>query len=113
MERGGHGSLRPARGVIAGGDFAARFIKPGLHVVGQFEMILHVILVPRVKLFQFRARKLGNGRFNFLNCAHGGKITNRRPFAKPVFLVQRHRSRGNPIRRAGIRLVTPKSDEGG
>ncbi len=89
LERGGHGSLGLARSVIAGGDFAARFVELGLHVVGQFEVVFDVIFVPRVELFQFRPREPGDGGFNFLNCAQGGKLPNRRPFAKPVFLIQR------------------------
>ena len=89
MERGGHGSLRLARRVIAGGDFAARFVELGLHVVGQFEVLFHVILVPRVELFQFRPREPRYGRFNFLNCAHGEKISKGAAFAKPVFLGRR------------------------
>ena len=87
LERGGQGSIRLARGEVAGGEFAVCFVELGLHLIGQFEAIFDAPLVPRVKLFQLRPGELGDGRFNFLNCAYGGKTPNPRPFAKPGFPI--------------------------
>ena len=88
MERRGHGSLRLARGVIASGDFAARPVEFGFHVVGQLKLIFEKIIDPCANLFDFSARQPRKRRFNFLNCAHGGKIPDGRPFAKRVFRIQ-------------------------
>jgi hypothetical protein len=88
LERGGHASLRLARGVIAGGDFAARLVEFGFHVVGQLKLIFEKIINPCANLFDFSARQSRKRRFNFLNCAHGGKIPDGRPFAKRVFLIR-------------------------
>ena len=54
LERSGHSSLGLVRRVIASGDFPVRLVELGLHVVGQFEAIFDVFLVPRMELFQFR-----------------------------------------------------------
>ena len=85
-ERGDHGSSGLARREAAGGDFAARLGELGFHLFGQIELVFQKVINPRANLFDFGARQSRNRRFNFLDCAHGGKIPNGLPFAKSGFL---------------------------
>ena len=78
LERSDHGSLGLARGVIAGGNFAARFVELCLHFIGQFKLVFEKVFNPRAQFFDFGAGQSRNRCFNFLNCAHAGKIINRR-----------------------------------
>jgi hypothetical protein len=87
LERGSHVSLRLAGCVIAGGDFAAGLIERGLHLIGQLKLVFEKVINPRANFLDLGTRQPGNGSFNFLNCAHGGKIPNRWPFAKAAFLM--------------------------
>ena len=86
MERGGHDSLGLARRVIPGGDFAAGLIELGFDFIGQLKLVFEEVINPRTNFLDLSARQPRNRRFDFLNRAHGGKIPNTRPFAKPAFL---------------------------
>jgi hypothetical protein len=89
LECGSHGSRGLARGVIAGGDFAARLIELRFHLIGQFKLVFQKVINPRPDFLDLGAGQPGNRRFNFLNRTHGGKIPNAGSFAKPLFLIQR------------------------
>lgn len=52
-------------------------------------MFFHACLNPFGQLPLLAFGKLFECRFDFSNRAHGGKIANRFPFAKSVFVVQR------------------------
>jgi len=79
-----------ARGVIAGGDFAARLVKFALHIIGQFKVIFHIIIEPSLELFQLRPREFGDGGLDFLDCTHGRKIPKGPRFAQAAFLLRRY-----------------------
>jgi len=57
---------------------------------GRFQfrvLFFHALLNPFREFRAVAFRKSFEGCFDFSNGAHGGKITNRRPFAKPLFLI--------------------------
>ena len=51
LERGGHESLGLARDVMASGDFAARFVEPSFHLIGQFKLVVKKVIDPRADFF--------------------------------------------------------------
>lgn len=55
-DRGGHGSTRLACGVVASGDFAARLVELGLHLMSHFELVFQIVLELCAELFEFRPR---------------------------------------------------------
>jgi tRNA(fMet)-specific endonuclease VapC len=75
LKRRGHVSLGLALGVLAAGDFPARLIEFGLHVIAQLKLVFEIILDPCAKFLDFSTRESGDDSFNFLNRAHGPKIT--------------------------------------
>ena len=55
MERGGHDSLGLARGVIASGDFATRFVELGFHRIGQLKLVFEKVINPRADFLDLSA----------------------------------------------------------
>lgn len=82
-EHSGHGSFRLAGGVIAFGNLATGLIQPGLHIIGEFQLVFQKIVYPRAHLFDFRARQFWNHRFDFLHRTHGIKLCGGKRNAKP------------------------------
>ncbi len=59
--------------VVAFGNFTAGLVKFGLHFIGEFELVFQKIVNPCPNLLDFRARKLGQNCFNFLNRTHASQ----------------------------------------
>ena len=73
LQGSSHGSPGVAGSEFTGRNFTAGFIEPGNYLIGQFEVVFHIVLEPTMKLRQFIRRELRNGSFNFLNRAHKKK----------------------------------------
>ena len=84
LERSGHGSLGLARRVVAFGYLAAGLIQLGFYFVSEFKLVFQEIINPRANPLDFGAGQFWNGRFNFLDRTHAGKIIQCGPFEKPV-----------------------------
>jgi hypothetical protein len=70
---------------MAFGNFPAGLVELGLHIVIEFKLVFQKIINPCADFLDFAARQPGNGSFNFLNCAHAGKISQSSPFEKWLF----------------------------
>ncbi len=75
--------LRRARGVVALRNLAARLVELGFDLGAQFKLVFQEFVNPRPQVFDLGARQSRNGRFNFLDSAHGGKIADSRQIKKP------------------------------
>jgi hypothetical protein len=74
LEGGGHGSSWLPRRAVAVQDLATRLIETGLHFIREFKLVLKILVDPGTKGFDFFTPQPGNGRLDFLNRAHAGKI---------------------------------------
>jgi hypothetical protein len=61
-------------GVLPGRDFPTRLVQLGFHFVGQFKLILEVIIDPLADLFNFLARQFWNRRLDFFDRTHIGNL---------------------------------------
>jgi hypothetical protein len=69
-------------GVLPGRDFPTRLVQLGFHFVGQFKLILEVIIDPLADLFNFLARQFWNRRLDFFDRAHSVSLSK-------VFAIER------------------------
>jgi hypothetical protein len=56
LERGGHSLFRLSTRILPGGNLAAGLLKLGFDLIGQFKLLLEVIVDPLADLFDFSAR---------------------------------------------------------
>jgi len=70
-------------------DLAARLVEAGLNLDAEFKLVFQEFVNPRPQGLDFGAGQARDGRLNFLNCTHDGKVADERQIEKSRFQPNR------------------------